>query len=96
MPLSLDTTFKQRFQQNVWSSRVNTTAALVRAISLASVKPTVFVNVSGVSIYPADGQTYTEDSPPVAPSDYMSRLCKRWEEAANLNDSISTRLVSGI
>lgn len=77
----------------MWSSRINTTGALVKAISLAPNKPSVFVNLSGVSIYPADGETYSEDSPPVPPTDYMSKLCHRWEEAANLNDTITTRLV---
>lgn len=93
MITQINTPFACRFKQNVWSSRVNTTAALVRAISMADIKPDVFVNVSGVSIYPADGETYSEDSPAVPPQDYMAKLCHRWEEAANLNDSITTRLV---
>lgn len=72
---------------------MNTTAALAMAIAMAPTKPSVFVNISGVGIYPADGETYSEDSPLVPPKDFMAKLCLRWEEAANLNDSITTRLV---
>lgn len=84
------------FRQNVWSSRVNTTAALVRAITAAPQRPAVFVSVSGVSVYPPDGRTYTELSQPLREYDYMSKLCHRWEEAANLPAEVlagGTRLV---
>jgi len=36
------------FKQNVWSSRVNTTASLASAISKAEKKPEAFVAISGV------------------------------------------------
>lgn len=36
------------FKQNVWTSRVNTTASLAEAISKASHKPKAFVSISGV------------------------------------------------
>lgn len=70
------------FKQNVWNSRINTTAALVRAIAQEPEKKVVFVNISGVSLYPADGKEYDEDAPGVVPIDYMSRLCVEWEKAA--------------
>lgn len=73
-----------RFKQNVWCSRINTTRALVRAIDAAPQRPDVFVNVSGVSIYPADDVVYTESSAPLPEYDFMSKLCHHWEESANL------------
>jgi NAD dependent epimerase/dehydratase family enzyme len=36
------------FKQNVWSSRVNTTASLASAIVKAEKKPDSFVSLSGV------------------------------------------------
>lgn len=84
------------FKQNVWCSRVNTTAALVRAIAAADRPPDVFVSISGVSIYPPDGRTYTETTATPIEYDFMSKLCHHWEEAANLPAEVlaaGTRLV---
>lgn len=81
------------FKQNVWSSRVNSTAELVKAIQRASHKPEVFVNVSGVSLYkPSDSVVYTEDHPG-EDYDFMSKLCLEWEKAAILPKEETTRQV---
>lgn len=80
------------FQQNVWSSRINTTESFVNAISKAKTKPDVFVNISGVSAYqPAPDRVYTEDDK-LEEFDYMSKLCINWEKAAEL-PSEDVRLV---
>lgn len=74
------------FQQNVWTSRVNTTKAFVEAISKAKTKPDVFVNISGVSLYrPSDSKIYTEHDAGDN-FDYMSNLCLNWEKAAEIPD----------
>jgi len=39
------------FKQNVWNSRVNTTAALAEAIKNSEYKPKTFVSMSGVGEY---------------------------------------------
>lgn len=80
--------FKHRwsagFKQNVFNSRINTTAALAKAISNATVKPKAFVSMSGVGIYPPDPSAeYTECSP-VQQFDFFSKLTTEWEKAANL------------
>lgn len=81
------------FQQNVWNSRINTTTHLVKAIQAADHKPSVFINVSGVSLYrPNDKIVYTEDNPG-EDYDFMSKLCLAWEEAAHLPESELTRQV---
>lgn len=81
------------FQQNVWNSRVNTTATFVRAITNAKIKPNVFVSISGVSLYrPSDSKIYTEDDKG-EDFDYMSNLCLHWEKAAELPSTDKTRLV---
>ncbi|XP_060535236.1 epimerase family protein SDR39U1 [Cylas formicarius] len=73
------------FKQNVFSSRVNTTSALARAIENASVKPKVFVTMSGISGYrPDDDVEYSEDSP-IEQFDFFSKLCLNWENAAALD-----------
>ncbi|XP_053678343.1 epimerase family protein SDR39U1 [Anopheles nili] len=80
------------FKQNVWNSRINTTAACARAIEKATVKPCVFVNISGVSHYIPGNDSYTELSI-VKDYDFMSRLCIEWERAANLSNNSICRVV---
>lgn len=81
------------FKQNVWSSRINTASAFVRAIASAKSKPDVFINLSGVSAYrPSDTKIYTEDDKGEE-YDFMSKLCLNWEQAAELPPSENVRLV---
>lgn len=83
------------FRQNVWNSRINTTSLLTKAIMNEDPKdrPSVFINISGVSCYkPNDNIVYTEDDP-VKPYDYMSELCIEWEKAATLDKSSGVRVV---
>jgi uncharacterized protein (TIGR01777 family) len=81
------------FKQNVWSSRINTTSSLVKAISEANKKPEVFVNISGVSNYkPDEKKVYTEDDAG-EDYDYMSKLCMEWEKAATISKDVAVRTV---
>lgn len=80
------------FKQNVWNSRINTTAACARAIERATVKPRIFVNISGVSHYPDGAQENSEESK-TTEFDFMSRLCHEWEKASNLSDNSTCRVV---
>lgn len=81
------------FQQNVWNSRVNTTATFARAIAKSEKKPDVFVSISGVSLYrPSADRIYTENDTG-EDFDYMSNLCLNWEKAAELPSTENTRLV---
>lgn len=81
------------FKQNVWTSRINTASAFVRAIASAKSKPDVFINLSGVSAYrPSDTKIYTEDDKGEE-YDFMSKLCLNWEQAAELPPSENVRLV---
>ncbi|XP_063703613.1 epimerase family protein SDR39U1 [Culicoides brevitarsis] len=82
------------FKQNVWSSRINTTTMLAKAVAEAEQKPEVFVNIVGVSHYKprADPKPYDE-SHPGENYDFMSKLCVEWEKAAQLPEGSKTRLV---
>lgn len=80
------------FKQNVWNSRINSTAACVRAIEKATVKPRVFVSISGVSHYASGPKPNSEESATVE-HDFMSRLCVEWERAATLGDNSTCRSV---
>lgn len=81
------------FSQNVWNSRINTTTAIVNAITKANVKPKCFINISGVSLYPpSNNKTYTEEDQG-EDFDYMSKLCLAWEKAATMPENIECRVV---
>lgn len=83
------------FKQNVWNSRINSAASLVKAIEKAG-GVEAFVNISGVSHYPPnENKVYTENDE-VQGFDFMSRLCLEWEKAATLPDGVqnATRGVS--
>ncbi|XP_063236057.1 epimerase family protein SDR39U1 [Bacillus rossius redtenbacheri] len=82
------------FQQNVWASRVNTTASLAQAIVKAASKPKVFITISGVGIYkPSSSEEYDEDSDLTA-FDFLSRLCHKWEEGGQLPAGTGVRQVT--
>lgn len=82
------------FKQNVWTSRVNTSSGIVKAIQKADKQPDIFINVSGVSLYrPDDNIVYTEENTG-EDYDFMSKLCLEWEKAATLPSDVSTRQVS--
>lgn len=83
------------FKQNVYNSRINTTSALVRAITQEPHKKVVFINISGVSLYPADGKEHDENSPPVS-TDFMSRLCVEWEKAATGAPCRTVKIRTGV
>lgn len=80
-------------KQNVWTSRVNSAASLVKAIENAQVKPDVFINLSGIALYKPDkDKVYTEDDAGEE-YDFMSKLCVHWEKAATLADGTIPRQV---
>ncbi|XP_075156242.1 epimerase family protein SDR39U1 [Haematobia irritans] len=78
------------FKQNVWNSRVNSAASLVKAIE-KSAGIEAFVNISGVSHYPANETKIYNENDKVEGFDFMSRLCLEWEKAATLTDNSKTR-----
>lgn len=73
------------FKQNVFNSRVNTTKLLAKKINESEKKPKAFVTMSGVGAYKPDNKKeYTEDYC-CKEFDFFSKLCRRWEEAADLS-----------
>ncbi|MCB1160087.1 MAG: TIGR01777 family oxidoreductase [Leptospiraceae bacterium] len=67
----------------LWSSRVNSTRALVSELKKTEKKPEVLVNASAVGYYgmhPASSPVFTENSK--CGEDFLSRLCFDWEKEA--------------
>ncbi|XP_050301802.1 epimerase family protein SDR39U1 isoform X2 [Anthonomus grandis grandis] len=81
--------FKQRwtagFKQNVFNSRINTTAALAKAINNSLVKPKAYVTMSGVGAYKPDPKKEYTECNNLEPFDFFSKLVLEWEKAAKLD-----------
>ncbi|XP_068097815.1 epimerase family protein SDR39U1 isoform X1 [Hyperolius riggenbachi] len=74
----------EEFKQEVTSSRIETTRTLRQAIAKSQSPPHSWVLVTGVGYYPpSPTKQYTEDSPG-GDADFLSRLVKQWEDAAQL------------
>lgn len=74
------------------ASRVDTTRALVQALSKMAARPRVLVSASGVGYYGSCGdQVLTEESP--LGQDFLSRLGQEWEAEAAKAEALGIRVV---
>jgi len=74
------------------SSRVDTTRALVQALSKMAARPRVLVSASGIGYYGSCGdQVLTEESP--LGQDFLSRLGQEWEAEAAKAEALGIRVV---
>lgn len=77
-PINQRWTFHNK--KDILDSRVDTTRRLVEVINAMERKPSLFISVSAVGIYPSEG-IYTEESMAKA-DNFLSTVCKRWEREA--------------
>ena len=83
----------EQFQKEIWDSRVETTKALVKAISLSQTRPKVFVGTSAIGFYePSETVEYTEESQGGV-HDTMAKLCKGCEDACAEVEVLGVRKV---
>jgi len=74
------------------ASRVDTTRALVQALSKMAARPRVLVSASGIGFYGSCGdQVLTEECPPG--NDYLSRMGQEWETEAAKAEALGIRVV---
>jgi len=89
----------EKFKQELYDSRMETTTSLAKAITSAPEKPACFVNVTGNLFYPMDSeageghQGWAEDSPG-GTHNWIARMVADWEAAAKLPASVDTRVVN--
>jgi uncharacterized protein (TIGR01777 family) len=85
-------------KERIFSSRIDTTQALVRAVAKAKQRPKFLINASAVGYYgPHGDEILTEESP--AGKDFLARVCVSWEEEARRAEDLGlrvARLRSGI
>jgi uncharacterized protein (TIGR01777 family) len=68
------------YKKLLYSSRIDTTKALVQAFNKASIKPKLFISTSAVGIYD-NISTYSENDKNYS-NDFLSNLCQEWEQEA--------------
>jgi uncharacterized protein len=80
----------KEYKEEIYHSRIDTTAKIVRAIHATSDKPSLFISTSATGIYAASG-THSENSSLLA-VDFLGKLTKDWEKKAS-EAADSTRVV---
>ena len=72
-----------------WDSRVNAGQALIEAIRMASPRPKVLIQISGINHYGLRGDPADETTPPG--DDFLARLTVAWEDATQEVESLGVR-----
>ena len=80
-----------KYKKLLRDSRIDTTKALVLAISKAVNKPELFISTSAVGIY-KNTACYDEESYAYA-DDFLSKLCKEWEDEALKANEFGVRTI---
>ena len=82
----------ERQKQKILTSRIETTNSLVEAIRKAKQKPGFLINASAVGYYgPRGDETVTEEA--AAGNDFLSSVCREWEEEAKKAESLGLRVI---
>jgi len=77
-------------KRRILSSRVESSAAVVAAISAAAVKPRVLLQASGIGYYGDTGDREVEESDPPG-DDFLARTCVAWEGATAAVEALGVR-----
>jgi len=75
----------------IQSSRVNTTRALVDAMSQADSKPRLLISASAVGIYGDKGDQIVSEKATCG-DDFLANVCKAWEEEAMRAESLGVEV----
>jgi uncharacterized protein len=79
-------------RRRIEQSRIDATHSVVQACAKVRRKPAFLINASAVGYYgPRDDEILTEDAP--AGNDFLSSLCKAWEEEAQEAEKLGMRVV---
>lgn len=77
--------WSEEYKKLLYSSRIETTKKITKAIESMQVKPKLLISTSAVGIY-ANKRVYSEDDFEYA-DDFLSKLCQDWEaEALKVKD----------
>jgi uncharacterized protein (TIGR01777 family) len=72
--------WSQEYKKVLYSSRIDTTKAVVKSIQKCENKPKLFISTSAIGIY-SNKKVYDEENIEYA-DDFLGNLCKDWESEA--------------
>jgi hypothetical protein len=81
----------QEYKKILYSSRIDTTKAILKAMNNCENKPKLFISTSAVGIYKNDIQ-YDETTNSLA-DDFLGNLCKDWEKEALKAQELDVRTI---
>lgn len=79
-------------KEEILSSRVDATTAVVAAIQEANPRPSVLINASAIGYYGPQGDRVLTESSPNG-EDFLAHVVREWEAAAQGVESLGVRLV---
>ena len=85
--------WNNEYKKIILDSRTVSTRILAQSINNSAKKPLVFISSSAVGYYGDKGnEPITENSPPG--NDFLSDVCKQWENEAKIVENTEVRLVN--
>jgi uncharacterized protein len=82
-------------KKRIFESRVNTTKSLCKLLSSLDKPPKVLVSASATGYYgDRCDEILTEESPSSPPIDFLSDVCRNWEEATQIAKKSGIRVVN--
>jgi uncharacterized protein len=82
----------QAVRQRILESRVNSAEALVKAVTLAKVKPSVFIQMSAIGYYGDTGERIVDENAAQGAT-FLAGVCKQWEDASSVLEKQKVRRV---
>lgn len=84
--------WNEKVKKAIYDTRVRTTQRMIAAMAQCSRPPKAFISASAVGYYGNGGeQELFESSPPG--DDFLSRVCRDWEKAADQAQALDMRVV---
>jgi uncharacterized protein (TIGR01777 family) len=78
-------------KKEIFNSRVDATDTIIKILKVSKTKPEVFISTSAIGYYGNSNQLLDEAS--AAGDDYLSKVCKAWEDVITLNKDEYERFV---
>lgn len=78
-------------KKKIYNSRVDATDTLIKILKKSNNKVSSFISTSAVGYYGSNEQVHDESSTPG--EDYLSKVCKAWEEVVTVNKDEYDRFV---
>jgi len=87
----VDKSWTAKRKRALWASRVTLTEELVRRIAAANHRPAVLLSGSAVGYYGNRGDVMLDEAAE-AGENFAAQLCKAWEDAARVAESVGVRV----